>query len=168
MNETLLMVFIGVTAVAVVLQMLILAGMYASSRKMSARVTALSAKVEEEVLPLAAKVRVMVDENSPMVHTVLTNLAETSELVREQAGQIDRAVTEVVGMARAQAAKADELASRTLGRVDATAQTLQHAVNTPVRRVSALMEGVVAGIGEYVGGRKVRRARVTPTDQMFI
>jgi methyl-accepting chemotaxis protein len=169
MNETtLLIVFIAVTSVAVVLQTLILAGMYFSTRKLSERMQALSTRVEEQVLPLVEKVRGIVDESTPMIRSVVTNVAETSSLVRSQAGQIDEALTEVVGMARAQAGRADQLATRTMQRVDITAEALQHTVISPARQLSALMDGVSAGIGEFLGRQKARRSKSVPSDEMFI
>jgi methyl-accepting chemotaxis protein len=169
MNETtILTAFVAVTSVAVVLQTLILAGMYFSTRKLSQRMTALSIKVEDEVLPLVAKVRVIVDESAPKFQTVISNLSETSDLVRAQAGQIDEAVTEIVSIARAQAGNAGVLAERTMQRVDHVEEALHHAVSSPMRHISALMEGVAAGVGEFLGGRKVRRAKAVPTDDMFI
>ena len=167
MNETLLIAFVAVTSIAVVLQTLILAGMYFSTRKMSQRDGSAFHAVEEQVLPLVEKVRGIVDESSPKIQTVITNLAETSALVRTQAGQIDEAVTEIVGIARAQANRADELATRTMQRVDMTAARVQHTVNAPVRQFSALMEGVMAGVGKFVSGRKARRSK-TSNDEMFI
>jgi hypothetical protein len=170
MNETssLLIAFIAVTSVAVVLQTLILAGMYASSRKMGKRIEALSTRVEEQVLPLVEKVRGIVDESAPMVQTVIANLAETSKLVRAQAGQIDEAVTEIVGIARTQVANAAVLADRTMQRVDHAEEALHRAVTSPMRRLSALAEGVVAGFGEFVGKRKGRGDKKVPSDEMFI
>ena len=169
MNEqSLLIAFVAVTSVAVVLQTLILAGMFVSTRKMSRRMEALSAKMEEQVLPLVEKVRGIVDESAPKIQTVISNLAQTSELVRTQAGQIDEAVTEIIGIARTQAGNAGILAERTMQRVDHAAEVVQHSVTSPMRYVSALMEGVMAGFGEFVGGRKVRRAKAVPSDEMFI
>jgi hypothetical protein len=169
MNETtLLIAFVAVTSVAVVLQTLILLGMYVSTRKLSQRVEALSTKVEEQALPLIGTVRGIVDESAPMIRTVVTNLTETSNLVRSQAGEINDTVTEIVGIARAQAARADILATRTMQRVDLTAEALQHTVTSPARHVSALMEGVAVGFGEYLAGRKVRRSKAVPSDEMFI
>jgi ABC-type transporter Mla subunit MlaD len=165
---TLLPAFIAVTSVAVVLQTLILAGMYVSTRKMSQRMEALSTRVEEQVLPLVEKVRGIVDENAPMIHSTITNLTETSSLVRSQVGRIDEVVTEIVGIARVQAGRADLLATRTMQRVDITAEALQHTALSPLRHLSALVSGLGAGIGELVGGRKVRRAKAVPSDEMFI
>jgi outer membrane murein-binding lipoprotein Lpp len=168
MNETLLIAFIAVTSVAVVLQTLILAGMYFATRKAGERIDELSTQVSDHVLPLVEKVRYLVDENAPAIQTAVTNLTETSTLVREQAGKIAENVTEIVDMARSRAGQADILADRTMQRVDMTAAAVQHAVLSPVRRLSALLEGVTAGVGEYVGGRKVRQNKAVPTDEMFI
>jgi methyl-accepting chemotaxis protein len=169
MNETnILIAFVAVTAIAVVLQMFILLGMYLSTRKVSRRIDALSVRVNEQVLPLIEKVRVIVDESAPGIQEVVTNLTETSALVRQQAGQIDEAITEIVGVARTQAGNAGVLAARTMQRVDRTAEALQHTVSAPMRHLSALVEGVVAGFGELAAGRKVRHSKAEPSDNMFI
>jgi methyl-accepting chemotaxis protein len=166
--DQLLIAFIAVTSIAVVLQTLILAGMYFSTRKMSQRMETLSTKVEQQVLPLVEIVRGLVEENAPKIQTVVTNLTETSTLVREQAGHIDEAMTEIVDIARTQANRAGILATRTMERVDITAEAVQHTVTSPMRHLSALMDGVMAGFGEFMAGRKVRKSKAVPSDEMFI
>jgi methyl-accepting chemotaxis protein len=170
MNETtLLIAFIAVTAVAVVLQTLILAGMFVSVRKMIERTESVQQRVNEQLLPLLEKVRGLVDESAPKIRTVMTNVAETSDLVKSQAVKIDGAVTEIVGLARNQAERANGLASRTMERVDHTATAVQNAVTAPVRHLSGLAEGVLAGIGQLIGGRRERgRTKAVPNDDMFI
>lgn len=169
MIETPLLIgFIAVTSAAVVLQTLILAGMYFSTRKLSKRMEALSTRVEVQVLPLVEKVRGIVDENAPMIHSLVTNLTETSGLVRSQVVHIDQTVTEIVDLARTQAGRADLLATRTMQRIDITAGVLQHSVTSPVRHLSALKDGVMAGFGEFVSGRKARQTKPVPSGEMFI
>jgi hypothetical protein len=136
-ETTLLIVFIAVTSVAVVLQTLILAGLYFSVRKMMERTQSLQQKMNDQALPLVAKVRSFVDES--------------------QAGKLDSALTEIVDIARTQAERAGELATRTMGRVDQTAERVQGIVNSPLRRVSGLMEGVAAALAHLVGSRLERR-----------
>jgi hypothetical protein len=41
--------------------------------------------------------------------------------------------------------------------VDSTADAVHHAVLTPVRRISALLEGVAAGIGQFAERQRARR-----------
>jgi len=164
----LLIAFVAVTSVAVVLQTLILAGMYLSTRKLSLRMETLSTRVEEQVLPLVETVRGIVDETAPKIQTAVTNFAETSALVREQAGNINEAVTEIVGIARTQTDRAGILATRTMERVDIAAEAMQHTVTSPMRHVSALMEGIAAGFGELMARRKARRGKAVPSGEMFI
>lgn len=168
MTETILIVFVAVTSIAVVIQALILAGMFAATRKMSARMDQMHQHVNDQVLPLVEKMRGLVDENAPMIHSAVTNLSETAGLVRAQAEKVDTAVTEIVDIARTQAGRAGVLADRTMQRVDITAGVVQHAILSPVRQMSAVMDGIMAGFGEFVAGRKARRTKPVPTDEMFI
>jgi uncharacterized protein YneF (UPF0154 family) len=170
MNETtLLIAFIAVTAVAVVLQTMILGGMFVAMRKMIERTEALQLRLNEQALPLLEKVRGLVDESTPKIQAVIANVEETSGLVRSQAGKIDEAMTEFVGMARSQAERANGLANRTLERVDHTASAVQNAVTAPVRHLSGLVEGLLAGIGQLAGVRRERpRGKAAPNDDMFI
>jgi uncharacterized protein YneF (UPF0154 family) len=170
MNETtLLIAFIAVTAVAVVLQTMILGGMFVAMRKMIERTEALQVRINEQAVPLLEKIRGLVDESTPKIQTVIANVAETSDLVKSQAVKIDGAVTEFVGIARSQAEKANGLAGRTLERVDHTAAAIQNAVTTPVRHLSGLVEGVLAGLGQLAGVRREkRRTKAVPDDNMFI
>ncbi len=168
MHETSLIAFVAVTSVAVVLQTLILAGMYFSTRKMGRRMEALSSRVEEQVLPLVEKVRGMVDESAPKIQTVITNLAETSDAGTDaswpdrRSGHGDRRHRPGPGE------RADVLATRTMQRVDLTAEKLQHTVNAPVRHLSALMEGVTAGFSALMSGRKAQSNKAASSDEMFI
>ncbi len=152
MNETtLLIAFIAVTAVAVVLQTLILAGMYFSTRKASQRIEALANRVNEQVLPLVEKVRAMVDESAPKDPDGGCESGGDLDLVRQQAGKIDEAITEIVGIARTQAGNADVLATRTMQRVDVTAEALQHTVMSPLRHLAARDGRRGGGFGELYG-----------------
>lgn len=169
MNEaTVLTIFVAVTAVAVVLQMLILAGMYFATRKLSQRVTELSYKVETEVLPIAGQVRTFMEEGAPKIQSLLTDVAETSSLVRAKAVQVDATLGEVLTVVRTQANNAGVLAERTIARMDSAAASVQQAVTSPVRHFHAIIEGIAAGFGEFVGARKTQRPRPVPKDEMFI
>ena len=63
--ETLITVFIIVAAVAIVLQMIIMAGMYASMRKTGERMERLAERVEEHGVPALAAARTLLVENGP-------------------------------------------------------------------------------------------------------
>jgi hypothetical protein len=169
MNETLLTVFIAVTAVAVVLQMAILAALYFSTKKTSARVEAIAKQVEEKALPVLTMANEMLTDAKPKFETILDNMTVTTTTVREQAERLNVTLSDIVDRTRLQVIRADELVSRTMDRVEETTEAVHHVVLSPVRQLSAMMTGLMAGIGEYVGGRRVRRQeRAVPQDEMFI
>ena len=169
MNETLLTVFIAITAIAVVLQMAILAALYVSTKKTAARVESVAKQVEETAIPALTEAKEMIAEARPKLAVILDNLSETSITVREQADRVNVTLNDIVDRTRLQVIRADELVSRSMDRVEETAEAVHHVVLSPVRQMSALMTGLFAGIGEYVGGRKVRRQQeAVPQDEMFI
>ncbi len=170
MNQsTLLTVFIAVTAVAVVLQTLILAGVSIAVLKMAKRMQALQSRVNDQVLPMMEKARTLVDESVPKLQTVVTNLTESSGVIRAQVEKIDGVVTQIVENVRTQASRIDVLTTRTLERVDSAAATVQHTVTSPIRRIGGVVEGVIAGIGSFAGKRKeTRTGKAVPNEEMFI
>jgi len=169
MNSELLTIFIAVTSVAVIFQAVILFAFYLSVKKVGERVTALSARVEQDVIPAVIEARELVTKNAENVNAIVQNLVETTTAVREQAERVSLTLNDVIDRTRLQVIRADEMVSRTMDRVEQTAETVQHTVLSPVRKFSAVLTGVVAGIGEYTAGRKVRHAEnAIPRDQMFI
>src|SRR5271166_5099083 len=97
--DTLLTIFIAVTAAAVVLQMIILAGMFLTMRKLATRVEALADKVEDttgvvqaRVLPLLEnaksiqeQVKGFVEKSRPQVETLIGNVTEIRTTDRSSA-----------------------------------------------------------------------------------
>jgi methyl-accepting chemotaxis protein len=169
MNETLITAFIIITAIAVVLQMAILAAMYFSAKKTSERVEALARQVEEKAVPVLTQASEMIFETRPKLNLILDNLSATSTTVREQSERINATMNDVIDRTRLQVIRADEMVSRSMDRVEETAETVSHVVLSPVKQMSAVVTGLLAGVGEYVGGRKVRHQReAVPQDEMFI
>ncbi len=169
MNETLLTVFVAVTAIAVVLQMLILAALYFSTKKTAERVEKVAKQVEEKAIPALTNANEMLTEARPKIREIIDNMQVTTTTVREQAERLNDTLTDIVDRTRLQVIRADEIVSRTMDRVEETTEAVHHVVLSPVRQLSAMMTGLMAGIGEYVGGRKVRRQeRAVPQDDMFI
>jgi methyl-accepting chemotaxis protein len=169
MNSQLLTIFIAVTSIAVVLQVIILFAFYLSVRKVGERVTALSDKVEQDVIPGVVQVRELVTKHTENVNAIVKNVLETTTAVREQAERVSLTLNDVIDRTRLQVIRADEMVTRTFDRVEQTAENVQHTVLSPVRKFSAVLSGIVAGIGEYSAGRKVRHAEnAVPREEMFI
>jgi len=169
MNETLLTVFVGATCVAVLLQMGILFALFLTTRKTAERMEALAKRIEEQALPTIEMARNLITENGPKINAIVSDLLATSATVKDQAERIGSMLDDVVDRTRLQTIRADEMVTRTLDRLEETAETMQTVVLSPMRRMSGVLSGVMAGLGEFVGGRRVRRqTKAVPNEDMFI
>lgn len=167
--STLLIVFVAVAALAIVLQLLTLFGLYKTGKQTSARVEALAKRFEDEALPTLAMTRQLLVENGPKVGEIITNLSETASILRAKAEAASATADVAIDRARLQVIRADELATRTLDRVEETTNTLHYIINTPLRQVTAVISGVLAGLSQFTGGRKVQRVmKAIPKEEMFI
>jgi methyl-accepting chemotaxis protein len=172
--ENLTMVFIAVTAAAVLLQAGILAALYLAMRKSSARMEALAVEVKTKALPALETAQAILTELRPKLTVIADNLTETTHSVRSQVERVDATVSDAVDRARLQVIRADELLSRTLDRVEETSEMVHQTVVSPVRQFSGLIQGVTAGIEFLLGGRGRRNGssregrRPVPQDEMFI
>jgi methyl-accepting chemotaxis protein len=167
--ENYLPVFVGVTAAAVVLQALILVAMYLALRRTSTRIDALSTEVSAKVLPTAELAHSMLVDLRPKIEAAVTNVSETTTMVRSQMQRLDATVNDAIDRARLQVIRADELVNRTLDQVEETAEIVHDTVVSPVRQLSGLIHGLSAGISALLGRRRGPGNGVTvPQDEMFI
>ena len=163
--ENLVTIFIGISAVAIVIQMGILIALYVSVKKTT---DAMNANVEKHAVPALIAARSLLDENGPKMTEMLDNALATSRMVKAQMQRLDATVTDVVDRARLQVIRADELVTRTIDRVEETTDIVHHTVISPVRQVAGIVQGISAGAGWLLGrARKPSRAG-GPEDEMFI
>ena len=167
-------VFVALTGAAVALQAGILAALYLTMRKSSARMEALAVELKTKALPALETAQEILTELRPKLTVIADNLTETTHSVRSQVERMDATVNDVVDRARLQIIRGDELLTRTLDRVEETSDMVHSTVVSPVRQFAGLIQGVTAGIEFLLGnrGRKNGGSRETrrpvPQDEMFI
>jgi len=166
--ENLLTISIAVTSAAVVLQACILVAMYLSMRRSSAHFEALAEEMKGKVLPTVESANTMLADIRPKLDTILTNVSDSSTVVREQIQRIDATLSDLVDRSRLQIIRADEMLTRTLNKVEEATDTVQKTVVSPVRQLSGLAHGLGAGIEAFLGKRRKREPVSVPQDEMFI
>jgi len=181
MDERLLALFIAVTAVAVLLQMLILLAMYLVMRRATGRMEALAERVEDttgtlqvRVLPILDNAKAMQQEikaflesSRPKVETMLDNMSYISATARGSVERIDTTVNDAIDRVRLQVIRGDEMLTRTMDRIEETSEKVQHTVMSPVRQVSGIVQAISTGVGTYFNQQK-RRRNGGASDEMFI
>lgn len=170
MDDTLLKIFIAVTTFAVVVQAGILVGLYLAVRKSTARMEALATEVKSRVLPTVETAQNLMVELRPKIDVISNNLAESSDLLRNQLGRLDAAVTDVLDRARLQVIRADELLNRTMDKVEETSEVVHKTVISPLRQVNGLMAAISTGVDVFLGQKRrhPRNGGGVPQDEMFI
>jgi len=170
MDDTLLKIFIAVTTFAVVVQAGILVGLYLAVRKSTARMEALATEVKSRVLPTVETAQNLMVELRPKIDVISNNLAESSDLVRNQLGRLDATVTDVLDRARLQVIRADELLNRTMDKVEKTSEVVHKTVISPLRQVNGLMAAISTGVDVFLGQKRrhPRNGGGVPQDEMFI
>ncbi len=165
-----LTLFVAITSTAVVLQMLILGGMFFAMRKTSARMEALAGEVRTKALPAIEQAHAMLSEIRPQVNDILGNLSHSTNLVRGHMTRLDATVNDALDRTRLQVIRTDELISRTLDKVEDATEAVQNTVMSPVRQFSGIMHGISTGLSFLLGGRqRNERENVgVPQDEMFI
>jgi hypothetical protein len=168
MDNTLLIVFIAVTAGAVLLQAGILLGMYFAVRKTSAKVESLSAEVKTRVLPTADLAHAMISDLRPKIETLLDNVSVSTTVLRAQLERIDATLTDIVDRTRLQVIRADEFVTSTMDKLEETRESVQRTVVSPVRQISGLMHGLTVGVEAFFNRRRSRNSPTVQQDEMFI
>ena len=177
MDDTWLKVFIAVTSFAVVLQAMILAALYLSVRKSTAKMEALANEVKGKAIPVMDTVQTYLAEIGPFVanlrpqlDTIASNITESSTLVRNQLQRIDATLTDALDRTRLQVIRADELLNRTMDKVEDTSEMVHKTVVSPLRQVNGLMNAISTGVEVFFGQKRRhgKNGMGVPQDEMFI
>jgi hypothetical protein len=161
--------FITVTAAAVVLQMLILLGMFLIIWKLSKRVQDVEARVlplVEDGKKLAADAKAMLENARPKIDLILENASSISSTAKDQTHKLDESLTTFMERARLQVIRADELLTRTFDRVEDTGSKVQNTVLSPIRHLNGVLQGIGVGLETFFA--QPRRPRNGSHDEMFI
>ena len=166
--ENLLIVFIVVTALAVVVQAGILAGMYFAMRRTSAKVESLAEEVKTKILPTAELAHAMMTELRPKIENVVDNVSVSTTILRTQMERVDATLTDIIDRTRLQVIRADEFVNSTMDKLEETREAVQRTVVSPVRHISGLVHGVTTGLEALFSRRRERNSATVPQDEMFI
>jgi hypothetical protein len=170
MDDNLLRIFIAATTFAVVLQAMIMVGLYLAVRKSTAKMEALATEFKTKALPTMETAQNMLVELRPKIEAITTNVSETSTVVRNQINRLDATMTDVLDRTRLQVIRADELLNRTMDRVEETSEVVHKTVVSPLRQVNGFMTAITTGVEVFFGPkrRQPKNGMGVPQDEMFI
>lgn len=164
--------FVVVTALAVVLQAIVLIVLFIQLRRTAARVEQTVTDLNIKLTPLISRVQILVDDISPRISGIIADASEITRMARGEAQKVDRILSEALERLRMQLIHVDHILTGAMEAVEEAGSHLRQAVWGPVVKATALIRGVQAGIDFFRTVRQRRDPVEAPAEQqdegMFI
>jgi hypothetical protein len=151
---TVITIGVAVMALAMIVQLGLMAGTYFAVRTLQRKTTDL---MDHQIQPILSKANVLSHRLQDQVERLSTSVNLIAERTEQRADQLDRALAESIEKARLQVVRADSMVSRSLDGVEHTASRIGNGVSWPFRRLRDLAQRV----GRAMGRR--RAAQTCPT-----
>jgi len=145
-TEDTLIAITAVTSIGILIQACVVIAIFIAGRKAITKVTELVDEAREHLSPVLATSRSLLEDVSPKIKVITSNLTEVSATIRHQSTHINSAVDEIVDRSRNQAARVDGIVSGTLDGINNATASIQEGISTPVRKVTGFVNGVRAAL----------------------
>jgi methyl-accepting chemotaxis protein len=152
---------VGVLAFIAVLIALAVVAMRASKR-VKQLMQQYETSVAPHIGPMVSSARSLVEDLSPKIKHIASNLVEVSDTVRGEAQHITVSVSDVVERTHQQAARVDHIVSSTLNGLGHATAAVQEGIAVPIRHLSGVLDGLRAGFGS------LRRRRPHPNGTSIV
>ena len=177
-TETLLIVFIGITAAAVLLQAGMLLGIFVTVRKAVKAANEQADEYRSKLTPLldtgsqlintahdlVASTQKLIKNVQPQIETVVTELAGMARDIHIEAARLQASVDDVAARARYQADRVDGMTTSLLNGVDRFGHFLNDAVHMPLRQINGVVAAVKAVV-DVLRAPVPSRGRSRPTPE---
>jgi methyl-accepting chemotaxis protein len=170
-NGKLLMVFIGLVAVAMVVQAIATIVLAVGAFKAMKGVSAAIEEVKVKTFPLIDSVKEMghtahklLHETAPKVTIITDNLVQTSHVVKNSAQEFDKTIRDANMRTQRQVARVDGMVSAALTTTAEIVETVNNGIRGPALKIAAIaaqaknaLEGILDKIKAKTGGSTYNR-----------
>jgi hypothetical protein len=156
--------FVAVTALAIVLQAVILVALFLQLRRTAARVEEVVSDLNERLIPILSRVQILVEDVSPRISGVVTDAAELARLARGQAQKVDRILSETLERLRLQLIHIDQILTGAMEAVEEAGSRLRDTVWGPVVKATAVIRAIQTGLEFFRAARREREPAAEPTE----
>lgn len=169
-NETtLLVVFVGITGFALLVQAIVMLVAFLTMRK---TVVSLQSDVQElraAAMPILNQTKETLDKVTPKIESVLTDAAEVARRVKEQSIHFEGVASEILDRVHRQTSRVDNMFTGVVDGVEHASNLISDSVTKPVRRVTAMLAGAKAFLTVLATGRRsAQQVDVVADQDMFV
>jgi hypothetical protein len=163
--------FVIVACVAIIMQALILAGMFLAMKKTSEHVIRVSSEINTRLLPVLEKTNFLLEDSRTRLSSVVADTAEIVHIARNQANRFDRVMAEGMELLRTQIVRADQVITGVLESLEEAHTRVRKSVTGPVSQVVAVLRGLKAGLDIFTSTKSSKgEGSRTPSseEELFI
>ncbi len=145
-NTRWLMIFVGLVALAMVTQAIVVVALGVGAWTAKKRMMAVVEEMRVKAAPVIDQAQGLVAEAIPKIRVITDNLVETSTMVKKKAAELDSTLTDANQKTRAQVARVDGMVTTALTTTGQLAEMIHQGIRTPVLEVLGVVNGAKAAL----------------------
>jgi len=170
MHDTLLMVFTGVLAFAVVLQTILFWGIYKAIRQMSSYLDGLGKDLLRNVGIVSAKVDEgleTIKEMAEGLKPIREKLANSTDIIHKRIAELDAFLAEATTAARSEIRRIQDAIQSAAQKAEQTLELVRKSILTPLGEINAVTRGFRVAM-DVIFRRRRHPSSSTQDEEMFI
>jgi hypothetical protein len=171
MNDTLLMIFTGVLAVAVLIQSVVFFMIHKSVRQLTVRMDTLSHDLIRNVEIVSERVNealTVVKGVAQDLKPITAKLSDTTDIVHKRVKDIDGFLGEITGSARLEILRVQETFHDASRRIQDTIEILRNSILAPLNEINAISRAIRVAIDVLFRRRRAPSETSGLDEEMFI
>lgn len=161
---TVMTVFVALAALAMIVQMAVMIGLYKATRSAEQRIIAMLPQVEQ----LIRVSHTTIEQGRQQLLEVTGKTTEILTLAHTQVVRVDEVLADATARARVQLERAELIIEDTLSRAQQTIALVHSGVMRPLREIQGVTAGVRAAINFLSKGARSNVNQITHDEEMFI
>lgn len=163
-EHTLLTIFVGLAALAMLIQAGTLVALFVVAKKIEGKITVLTEPITG-LIDTSKKALQTVEGHVERIGTSSNAILETT---KQQLVKVDELITDASTRAKVQMERAEMVLDDTMGRVQHTVSFVQSGVIRPVREVQGIVTGIRTALTRLGRGGRPTVDHATADEEMFI
>jgi hypothetical protein len=157
-------VFVVVSAIALVIQMCLLYGIFRTTKTLQTQATSILPQVKS----ILTKAEATIDDSRKNIVDITTKANEMMDIGKAQLVKLDSVITDASSRAKVQLERAEMVVDDTVSRVHESVTAVHNGILRPVREIQGIATGVKAAVEHFIRGGRPSVAQATSDDEMFI
>jgi methyl-accepting chemotaxis protein len=168
-ESTLLVVFVGITGLALVVQAIVMLVAFLTMRK---TIVSLQSDVQElrtTAMPILARTRETLEKVAPKIESIATDVSDLAHRLKEQSVEFEAVASEILERVHRQTSRVDNMFTGLVDGVEQASNMVADTITKPVRKITAMLSGAKAFFTVLATGRRPgEQVDVIADQDMFV